>query len=583
MLSKTRKQALGLRKLLDLRLGGAADNVTLMAALCSGMVANPLFSGGAWMKPLAVVAAAAGSTRLAQRAYSALGRRVFSSPVFINSDVPSVNLRRDWGGMLIGYTVDTGKPVVVPWKDWVQHGLVIGRSGMGKTVLGTWLQFQQIMRGGGVFNIDAKVDGDNMTMVTAMCAYAGRRHHLRLINPGDPNLSNTYSPILDGDADEVASRVISLIPSAENNPGADHYRQAANEAVTIFTRAIKATGFAYTFRDLSILLQNEQAMIYLQNLLPANSEAAGMYKIFLERFRTVDKSGKTHIDVNKLLNMFGGVAGRMFSFGEGNFGRLTETYSPEVNLFDDITSNRIIYIALPTMAKQEAALNFAKMTVADWRSALARIQLLPKAGRPWPPTLGFFDEAGGYINQPWGRILEQARSANQAIIPAIQTRANIDAVSKELGEMLMGNMATLMSFALGTPDTIKAMADAIGEENVVQISTSLSSGGGESASAGTGIKQASSRQSGFGYSEKLETVYKVRTTDLAGLEQGEAVVSLNRRRVAHVKVPNVRFSDEFLKRVGTTEVNHARKRVVKGLDLFKKFGGPSQASAGASP
>jgi len=565
---------MSLRELLDLRLGGFRDCASLLAALGGGTMSSPLLYDIPVARLVGMLISAAGSASMAMR--YAGRKREFHSPVYINSDplVEPVDLSKDWGGMLIGYTVDHARPVVISWNDWVQHGMIVGRSGMGKTVLLELLMFQQIGQGGGVFNIDAKIDMNNMLKVNAMCEYWGRRHQLKIINPGNPDLGNTYSPVLHGDADEVASRIVSLIPSTETNAGADHYRQAALEATTIFVRAVKQTGFAYTFRDLSILFQNEKAMLYLMSMLPANSEAAGMYKIFLDRFRTSDRQGNSRIDTNKILQMFGGVAGRLFAFGEGNFGRVTETYSPEVNLYEEMMNNNIIYTALPTMAKQESALNFAKMMIGDWRSALAKIQSVPEKSRPFPPTLGAFDEAGGYINQPWGRILEQARSASQAIFPAFQTNANLEAQGKELAEMIIGNMATVISFAIGTGDTSEMLSELMGNETVSEISTGMSSGGGESATAGTGMKQSASRNIGLSYSEKESEVVRISTDAIKSIYKGEAIVSLNKTKVAHVRIPQVRFTDEFMKHCGEPQVNHSKPRYVKGMNLFQKFGRP---------
>jgi intracellular multiplication protein IcmO len=571
---------LNLRQLLDLRLGGFKDNIAVLAVIGGGMAANPIFADVRSVRLIGAAVTAAGAYMLGRKIAAVLRPRVFTSAVNITSSAAEdIDLSQDADGMLMGFTVDGGKPVVIPWDNWMRHAFIVGQSGMGKTVLGEWLMFQQIMRGGGIVWIDGKIDSDNIAKLNAMCAFAGRRHDLRVVNPDDPSRSNTYNPILFGDADEVASRIISLIPSAENNPGADYFRQSANQGVTTTVGSIRRAGFGYTFRDLSILLQSERAMMHLATLLPPNSEAARMYGLFLERFQSVDRQGNKGLDIKKIADLFGGVGGRLFSFGEGNFGQVTETYDPEVRMYDDIIRNRIIYIALPTMGKAESASQFGKMAVGDYRSAIAKIQSLPKEERPWPPTLGFFDEAGSYVNQAWARIFEQSRSAHQVLVPAIQTMANLDAVSAELREMVMGNTVTKACFRVGTAETSEMMADAFGTENVAALSVSSSGGGGENATAGTGVKQSMSRSASLGYSERQEEVHRVTTNDLKSLEMGEAIVTTAGQKLYHVKIPRVEFSKEFLAEVGPFEVNRLRPRFVKGLKLFEKFGKAAGASA----
>ena len=69
------------------------------------------------------------------------------------------------------------------------------------------------------------------------------------------------------------------------------------------------------------------------------------------------------------------------------------------------------------MGKDTAALNLGKMIVSDIRSAVAHIQDLPKGERP-EHFIALLDEMGAYVMEGVGRLFEQARSANIALIPA---------------------------------------------------------------------------------------------------------------------------------------------------------------------
>jgi len=473
-------------------------------------------------------------------------------------------------GMSMGFCSDSGKELIIPMEDWMRHALILGQSGVGKTVMGEWIMMQQIISGGGLLWIDGKLDTDNLSSLRNMCAWAGRLDDLLVINPGDPSMSNTYNPVLYGDADEVASRVLSLMPSAENNPGADYYRQAANQGITTLVGAIQKTGRAYNFVDLTILLQNQRALAWLESIVPATSHERKQLSIFLEQFKAVTKDGAVNIDLKKVRDTFGGVGGRMHQFGSGNFGQITNSYAPEVNLFDVIRNNKILYVMLPTMGKQEAASNFGKMVVGDFRTAIAWVQALPKPQRPWPPFLGFFDEAGSYVTNSWARIFEQSRAAHLVMCPAAQTTANFEAISDELRAMVMGNTWTKMFFKIGEDDTGEKAAEMIGREQQVALSISKSGGGGQSRSPkpGGGVSNESSNDS-LGFSERVEEGYKVSPDDLRGLDKGESVVTYGGSKVYHVKVPRVTFDSKFIDGLGPVEINHFRPKFVRGLDLFK--------------
>lgn len=101
-------------------------------------------------------------------------------------------------GLLLGFTTDTGQPVRVPDEDFMRHGFILGQSGVGKTVLGKLMMFQQIQRGGGLTFIDGKMNADDIQTIYQYCVWAGREQDLLILNPGNPSLSNTYNPILRG-------------------------------------------------------------------------------------------------------------------------------------------------------------------------------------------------------------------------------------------------------------------------------------------------------------------------------------------------------------------------------------------------
>ncbi len=54
----------------------------------------------------------------------------------------------------------------------------------------------------------------------------------------------------------MASRLLNLVPTSDTDPGADHYRQSANQALTVFVSTLKACKLRYNFTDLPILLQS---------------------------------------------------------------------------------------------------------------------------------------------------------------------------------------------------------------------------------------------------------------------------------------------------------------------------------------
>lgn len=552
--------------------GGAADAAGIGAIGLAALMTAPTFLG----VPAAVPAALAGIGS-GWMAHRLLGRErdraLLTSQLNIRSaTLPEAASADD--GLLLGYTTDDGRALRLPYDGLMRHSLIVGQSGVGKTVAGSLMLFQQIQRGGGLLFVDGKVDADNLKMIYQYAAWCGRAHDVLVINPGDPARSNSYNPALFGDPDEVASRILSTIPSTESNAGADFYKQASLQGLITLVGALQRAGLAYHVMDLAILLTNPYALGDLEkrvNAVAAGSFEARNLSLFLEQFKVSAKPGvAATIDMKKVKDIFGGIGGRLFTFGSGNFGKVMNTYDPDVNLFDAVKGNKIIYCALPTMGKAESAKNFGKILLGDLRTAVSWLQALPVPERPWPPFLCFLDEFGSYATPAVQVLFEQARSAHVFMMPAVQTLANIKAVSDELSEMVVGNTWVKIFFKLGTQETAEEAANLIGMTKTVAKSVSYSSNQSSSASyLKTTPDSNRGDGGGFSYSEREDEDYRVSPDDLKSLGKGECLVTYGGDAIYNVRVPLMKLSEAAGRELGEPQINRKRPAYVKGADFLK--------------
>jgi len=437
---------------------------------------------------------------------------------------------------------------------------------VGKTVLLLDnILFQQVIRGGGALFIDGKIDSDNLDLIRNICAFAGRLDDLIVIDTGSPEFSNTYNPVLQGSPDEVASRLVSMIPSSENSPGTDFYRQETTQGLTILISAIQATGKAYNMMDLSVCLFNGTALEYILESIPEDNEVKSLFELFLHKYR----NNRGQINVDALKTTFGGMAGRLLLLGSGNFGKISSSYTPDLMLYDAMLEGKIIYIALETMGKQEVSLQFGKLVVGDLRSALGKIQRLPKADRPNPPFLAGMDEAGSYMTEALGRTFEQARSARVTMLPAIQTFQNLTAVSEQLLEYVMGNTEVNVFFKIGSDMTAQAICDLIGQEMKKAISTSnTATDASDKTPLAMSVAQSQKAMDGFSFSEQAVLDDRVSKEMLKALGIGEAVVLYQKSKIYHIRIPMVDFSG--IKLPPFKQAQFPGKGDVKGLNFSKR-------------
>jgi len=563
-----------LRDVRDVNFGGTADTLALLLTDAAAFLTLPsLYGTGLHGLLLAGVAALGGGLWFGWRVGSKL-RLTHGGEFDIHShDAPPAEA----GGMHVGFIAHTMQELIVPPSSWLRHAMIVGQSGVGKTVVGSWLMFQQIAGGGGLLWIDGKLDPSNIELLHRMCVWAGRPNDLLIVNPGTPGTSNTYNPLLDGDPDEIASRLGALLPEASNNAAADFYRSSAINAIGALVQATRAAGYAINFADLRILLTRPGALEWLlSDMKKKKVDVADteQFALFLDQLRQRDRrTGAEVLDADGIRKMFGGLGARLAQFGGGQFGEVMNAYTPEVRIKDVVRAGKILYFALPTMGKGEAAIALARMAVSDFRSAIAAIQALPEGERPEKPFLGFFDEAGSYVTQAWSRMFEQARSARLVMVPAFQTKANLETLGPELRAMVAGNTVTKIIFSPGEPDTADWCADMIGkelrEQHTRSESSSASSKGVTVLDRGRGVANAQNAGSSASHSVSLREDYKVSAADLMKLDRGECVVTLEGHQVFHVKVPLVSFESDFIEQTGPFHVRHPATTVPDGLEPLR--------------
>lgn len=553
------------------RLGGTFDTLALLLVGGALLQTAPLFAPRAGVLTTALPAAL-GTAYLSVRFLKPfITKFLLPSNIDIPSDHSPFSIDpTEWDGLLFGYTTDTGEPVAVSDGELARHILIVGMTGVGKTVIGMLLMFQQIMRGGGMLFVDGKLDADNLRMLWYYCQLAGRPQDLRIINPGDPANSQTYNPILDGDPDEVSSRVLSTIPSTANSAGADHYRQEANQGLSTIVAALQKANLAYNMIDVSILLLSPAALMELENILAhsetgKDSDELKNYRLFLDKFKMADqRTGAATINMNRMRETFGGIGGRLYMFGTGKFGQVMNTYDPDIRMYDSIMSRHVIYAPLPTMGKSEAANNFGKLLIGDLRTATSWIQALPKNARPNPPFLCFLDEVGSYATEALARLFDQGRSANLIMVAAMQNYANLQAVSDEFAEMVVSNTFTKVYFTMGSRETAEAAAEHIGKRIGVLRSISDTTSSSQSASFLRATPESSNATaSGMSTGEREQEEYIVDPEELQRLAKGEVIVTYGGGNVYSLSVPYIEIPSDKARDLGDVMLTRSLPRQTK--------------------
>lgn len=542
------------KKLDNIQIGGSQDTICLTMALSPIIAQMPLFynSNNYFIYPIMGILGACGISYRLLEEYKNDTLLVSSTKFISSKPYQKFDPEKD---LLIGHTSDNGIPIGLYHEIMTRHISIVGQSGTGKSVFNRNLLFQHALTGGGLMHIDGKNDDGDFIKFYSLMKSIGRGEDVLVIDVDNPELSNTYNPILYGDADEVASRIISLIPFSENSPGSDHYRSESTIALTTFVAALQKAKLAYSMIDLALLLMSDKAIMELDEKLTEIDEYAEEtinFKTLLSKFI---KKGK--IDTFALKAMFGGVGGRIFMLGTNKFGQITNSYNPDIKIFDVITQNKILWIKLPTLGKTEAANAFGKILVSDLRTAVSWVLKLPEDEKPSPLFIASMDEAGSYVNDNWGRLFEQARSARIVMMPAVQTLANYTKVSDELLSIVEGNTWNKIYFKVGDIDTAKRIVETIGQTKTIKKTITQTESANESrqnlqVAPNANVGDAAGQN--FGTQEADEDI--ITAPQLISLGISECILTVGGKHIYHLQLPMM-----------TANVNHKFMLNRLGLDI----------------
>ena len=462
---------------------------------------------------------------------------------------------------------DTSKDLSISSRLMTRHCLGIAATGGGKSNFLNLILKQQMMRGGGAIHIDGKNSKEAILEFLNLARQHDRWQDVRIINISDASISNTYNPLLRGDNDEITSRIMQLL---DGNRGDPYFRGQAARGMRAIAGMLTAFGLPYNFGDLNVLMSSETAMRWMLKNGPKDTKEYRDFKIFLDQMMEVDRrTGALIINEKKMQHTFGDLASRLHSYYVNEAGKVLNSYSPEVDLYDAIKNNLLIYVALPMLNKSEIAVDFAKFFISDLRTAIGQIQ--NDDYKPSPTFLALMDEFSSYAQPSLAPVFEQARSSNICLFPFIQTYSSLkdssNGLSEDFAAKIFGNTWNKISFLLQESESCEVMSKAAGDSLQESVSESF----GENLSFASGDDDASALRTGsrgrsFGKSVSYSYDSIVRPEDFRNLQDGEAIY-IGRNSVMKLQVPLVSLDNS------NKNLDFPRFRMPhrQGLDIASKY------------
>ncbi len=426
-----------------------------------------------------------------------------------------------------------------------RHCLGIAATGGGKSNFLNLILKQQMMRGGGCIHIDGKNSKDAIREFLTLAEQHNRWQDVRIINIDEATLSNTYNPLLRGDAEELTTRIMLLI----GNGGDSFFRSQASKGLGAISGLVKRMGIPFSFADLSVLMGSEGALRYLLREAPKDTREYVDYKMFFDQLLEADRrTGAMIVSEKKLQHTFGDLLGKLAAYARGQARDVLNAYNPEVDLLQAINENLLVYVALPMLSKAEVASDFAKIFLSDLRTAVGQLQNVPPEQRPNPTFLCLMDEFSSYAMPTLAPLFEQARSANICLFPFIQTVSSLSdkerGLSIDFAQKIIGNTWNKISFVLKDPESCEQMSKIAGQALKEFVSKSVSENiGFASGQQDASMLITSNRGRGISTSTRVEYDAVARPEDFSNLKAGEGIY-MGPRGVYKIRVPLLKLNQQ---------------------------------------
>lgn len=427
--------------------------------------------------------------------------------------------KKDPGDVVICKNIDTGKDVVIPFKDRFLHTLILGPTGSGKTsqIIIPMINQDLQNREAGITVIEPK--GDLAEKVMALSTHYGRE--AVYFNPIDPDCPS-FNPLY-GDETEVIENIVTTFLML--SPGSSQY--FLDMADTFLRNALKVVkrvkGDKATMNDLSILAHNSQSMgkemvNELSRMDAKTTEIKKENDEVVSWFLT-----EYYNEKSKTYEHCSGVRNQIFKINANE--HLRRVLNPpeggsDMDFSRVLEEGGVLAISTAQGALRELGKYLGYFIILNLQSSVFKRSGNENTRRP---HFLYIDEFQTYSNPGFADMLTQGRSYRVSSNLATQNRALIGMGAGREGqdfiELVSTNARNVIIFPGGNSKDAEYYSKEFGEEEVKRIQKSVSrprffainpSGGwGNISEREVEQKEASFSASDIIYRQFGEIIYKI--------------------------------------------------------------------------
>lgn len=421
---------------------------------------------------------------------------------------------------LVGFELDSGKPLWVDDDEICTHAAVFAKTGVGKTLWLESLIFQQMARGraSGCTFIDAKRDSATLAHIILMALVTGRIEDLIVVDPFET--VHAYNFVMTNQRADVKARKVlrAGLPPTSDQSTTKHYDRLAADSIYRMVRAMESFGLAWSIRDIAVALSAFQlAYPHMRNML--HKIGARQAMVELGHLASSYRSVKGVLDTARITDNLRGIASELHAISGSAAGEVFCTKYTDLVLTDAILRGKIIYFMLPRLEEAESAARMVKVFREDLEVSIGEITS-SRVHNLEDPHLVIIDEGSSTFGPTWANLFELARRGRFALLFGAQSTGGLtDAamgLSEAFYERVMANVNLKVMMRIGDNRTAADMTEWFGKITSTKKSFGAGITTGTTSTIMRGSLDMNARRSG---GESQSVSYSEDEEDLVSAEE----------------------------------------------------------------
>ncbi len=401
---------------------------------------------------------------------------------------------------LIGFELDTGRPLWLDDEEMCSHGAVFAKTGVGKTLWLESLMFQQMARSraSGCTFIDAKRDSTTLAHIILMALVTGRIEDLIVIDPFDT--VHSYNFVLTGQRADVKARKVlrAGLPPTSDQSVTKHYDRLAADSIYRMVRSMESLGLAWSMRDIAVSLSAfNLAYPHLRDMLSRIGARHAMVE--LGHLASSYRGPKGTLDAARITDNLRGIASELHAIAGSEMGEVFCTHYTDLVLTDAILRGKIIYFMLPRLEEAESAARMVKVFREDLEVSIGEITS-SRIHNLEDPHLVIVDEGSSTFGPTWANLFELARKGRFSLLFGAQSAGGLTdqslGLSEAFYERVMANVNLKVMMRVGDNRTAADMTEWIGKVATTKKSIGAGVTSGLSSSVVRGAIDINARRTG---------------------------------------------------------------------------------------